>query len=220
MDYQKIYNQLIERARLRTSSGYVERHHILPRCMGGADFEENLVSLYPEEHFVAHALLLKIYKGTQHRHALAKAVHIMARGHYGKRVTRKLYGWLQREHALAMSKHQQGSSNSQYGSRWICHLELMENRKIGRNEEIPEGWIQGRNKWKGSRCRICSSPISKPSVKRCRKCDNNDRWRPSWSKQIRFNGRVYPSQRSLASELGVCIGTVQYWVKTGKVEII
>jgi len=43
-----------------------------------------------------------------------------------------------------------GEGNSQYGTRWICSLELQENRKILKNEVIPEGWVAGRNRWKHS----------------------------------------------------------------------
>ncbi len=48
MDYQKIYTNLVNRAIIRT--GYVEKHHILPKCLGGNDQVDNLVDLYPEEH--------------------------------------------------------------------------------------------------------------------------------------------------------------------------
>ena len=39
MNYQKIYNNLINRAITRT--GYVEKHHIMPRCLGGLNNKEN-----------------------------------------------------------------------------------------------------------------------------------------------------------------------------------
>jgi hypothetical protein len=60
MDYNKIYIQLIERAKKRHLEGYKERHHITPRCLGGSDDIENLVFLTAREHFVAHLLLCKI----------------------------------------------------------------------------------------------------------------------------------------------------------------
>tara|TARA_R110000868_G_C10786169_1_gene755905 strand:- start:18 stop:854 length:837 start_codon:yes stop_codon:yes gene_type:complete len=41
-------------------------------------------------------------------------------------------------------KHQQGESNSQYGTIWIFNLELGENKKISKNEQVPEGWNIGR----------------------------------------------------------------------------
>ena len=45
-------------------NGYVERHHILPRALGGTDDSSNLVALTAREHFLAHMLLAKIYGGT------------------------------------------------------------------------------------------------------------------------------------------------------------
>ena len=58
MDYYKIYNQLIERAKQRKSvEGYTEIHHIIPRSEGGTDKSDNLVKLTGREHFIAHKLL-------------------------------------------------------------------------------------------------------------------------------------------------------------------
>lgn len=58
MDYYKIYNQLIERAKERKSvEGYTEIHHIIPRSEGGTDKSDNLVELTGREHFIAHKLL-------------------------------------------------------------------------------------------------------------------------------------------------------------------
>lgn len=60
MNYQKVYEALCQNARLRKiPDGYVEKHHVLPSSMGGSDDPENLVSLTPREHFVAHRLLAR-----------------------------------------------------------------------------------------------------------------------------------------------------------------
>jgi len=62
MNYQRIYDQLIKRAVERCSiDGYTEKHHILPRSMGGSDEPENLVVLTAREHLIAHWLLTKSY---------------------------------------------------------------------------------------------------------------------------------------------------------------
>jgi len=42
-------------------SGYYEKHHIIPKCMGGTDDAENIVLLPSRAHFIAHALLHKAY---------------------------------------------------------------------------------------------------------------------------------------------------------------
>lgn len=61
MDYKKIYDLLICRAKDRKLECYTEQHHIIPKCMGGNNDRENLVRLTAREHFIAHRLLYKIY---------------------------------------------------------------------------------------------------------------------------------------------------------------
>ena len=61
MDYQRIYEQLVERAKNRVLDGYKERHHIIPRCINGSDDTENIVELTAKEHYLAHRLLTEIY---------------------------------------------------------------------------------------------------------------------------------------------------------------
>ena len=71
MNYRKIYDQLINKARLRDLKKlpksdpnyvYCERHHIVPKSIGGLNTDDNLVNLLPKEHFIAHRLLVKIYE--------------------------------------------------------------------------------------------------------------------------------------------------------------
>lgn len=65
MNYTNIYMSLITKAKLKNRIKDVkvslEKHHILPSCIGGGDEPENLVLLTPREHFVAHKLLVKMY---------------------------------------------------------------------------------------------------------------------------------------------------------------
>jgi hypothetical protein len=82
MDYEKIYNQLIERARNRKpeKDGYYERHHIIPKCLGGGNDKDNLVKLTYREHFIAHWLL---HRANPTNKFLTAAFHIMAFGRFG-----------------------------------------------------------------------------------------------------------------------------------------
>lgn len=52
-----IQNILKIRGRFECGDEYHERHHILPKCMGGTDEEDNLIDLFAREHFMAHKLL-------------------------------------------------------------------------------------------------------------------------------------------------------------------
>jgi hypothetical protein len=77
MNYKKIYNQIIERAKTRQLEGYKEKHHIIPRCMGGSNEKENLVELTAKEHFLCHKLLCEIHPLN---HKLMWALWLMAIG--------------------------------------------------------------------------------------------------------------------------------------------
>ena len=52
-----IQNILDTRGRFNCGDEYHERHHILPKCMGGTNDEENLIDLFAKEHIIAHRLL-------------------------------------------------------------------------------------------------------------------------------------------------------------------
>lgn len=71
MNYQKIYDQIIDKARLenrvKKSAVFYEAHHIIPKCLGGDGktsewkWHPNIILLTPREHFIAHKLLCEIY---------------------------------------------------------------------------------------------------------------------------------------------------------------
>lgn len=61
MNYRKIYDSIIERAKTRKILNYKEKHHIIPKCLGGNDNKENIVCLTAREHFICHWLLHNIY---------------------------------------------------------------------------------------------------------------------------------------------------------------
>ena len=73
MNYQIIYDNLINQAKNRLVDGYTEKHHILPKSMGGSNQAFNIVKLTAREHFLAHWLLFKIYKTP----SMAKAFRLM-----------------------------------------------------------------------------------------------------------------------------------------------
>jgi hypothetical protein len=102
MDYKNHYDRLIERARDRRLVSYTEIHHVVPRCMGGSDESANLVKLTPEEHYVAHQLLVKIYP-TERK--LVFAAWMMCNG---KQRSNKRYAWLKDRHRKVLSETHKG----------------------------------------------------------------------------------------------------------------
>ena len=70
MDYERIYNEFIADRRTReaaliASGEYCEKHHIIPRSMGGTDESDNLIALTARDHFFAHLCLAKWHGGRQ-----------------------------------------------------------------------------------------------------------------------------------------------------------
>jgi hypothetical protein len=115
MNYQKIYNSLIDRARTRVlENQYYEQHHVLPRCLGGDDNPDNLVNLTPEEHYVAHQLLAKIHKDN---HRVLFAAVMMC----SNRPSNKLYGWIRRRLSKIQSGAMAGSGNNMFNKRWVSN---------------------------------------------------------------------------------------------------
>lgn len=60
MNYRRIYNEIITRANNRDKIQYPERHHIIPKCVGGTNTASNIATLTPREHFICHWLLHKM----------------------------------------------------------------------------------------------------------------------------------------------------------------
>mgnify|MGYP003583119613 CR=1 FL=1 len=92
MNYKTIYDRLMVRGKTRLIEGYSELHHIVPKCIDGTDDPSNLVRLTPEEHLIAHLLLVKIYPT---KHKLVYAANMMK----SRVANNKEYGWVKRKFA-------------------------------------------------------------------------------------------------------------------------
>jgi hypothetical protein len=101
MNYKKIHDNIIDRAKNRNYDGYTENHHIIPICMGGTNDKDNMVKLTPEEHFLIHILLVKL---NPQNDSLIFAVKMMTEHQTNKRMNNKLYGYLKKRHSEACSK--------------------------------------------------------------------------------------------------------------------
>jgi hypothetical protein len=64
MNYLKIYDKIIINCQNRylDESIYCEKHHVLPKCLGGDDTTDNIVKVTAKEHFVLHHLLAVGYQ--------------------------------------------------------------------------------------------------------------------------------------------------------------
>ena len=114
MNYQKIYNSLMEKSKDRKKGCgvYYENHHIVPKCLGGSNQKNNLVLLTAEEHWVAHLLLVKIYPDKPQLVYACQAMSMVGSKKMS-RTTNKMFGWIRRKYASETSKKQIGRKLSE-----------------------------------------------------------------------------------------------------------
>ncbi len=162
MNYQKIYDDLIYRAKTREElSGYVEKHHIIPRCLGGTDSKDNLVRLTYREHFVCHKLLCKIYPGNI-KLMYAMSFMIYSSSKNPRIVSSKDFSYVKSLIAPHMGswnvgrtpwnkglrgeefklKNPNNKTPSMLGYKWINNG--VEQTKLAPTKQLPENWYYGR----------------------------------------------------------------------------
>lgn len=103
--YSKWYYTLIRRAtsRIQDNSTYYEKHHIIPKSLGGDNSEMNLAHLTAKEHFICHLLLTKMVEGRA-KFQMIKALHMMTIStRHQHRITSSAYQSLKAKAAAAHS---------------------------------------------------------------------------------------------------------------------
>ena len=79
------------RAASREVPDTVEKHHIIPRSLGGVNTSENLAKLTPKEHFIAHLLLTKMVDGVNLRKMVYALRNMKRSNSQMKRVSSSVY---------------------------------------------------------------------------------------------------------------------------------
>jgi len=75
--YTRIYYQIVQHAKQRIApQGYTEKHHIIPRSIGGNNSSTNIVTLTAREHFLCHWLLVKMTED-QAKRSMSHALRMM-----------------------------------------------------------------------------------------------------------------------------------------------
>jgi hypothetical protein len=141
MNYEKIYQLIIQRALVRQRSTYTpyEKHHIIPRCVGGSNSPDNLVYLTPEEHFVCHQLLAK---GNPTHSGLLFAVIRMTGGGNGRGLIRsnKAYAWVRRR----ISAYQKERLSALGDNHWMRDP-LVAKKVSLKMRGVPKPWMRGES---------------------------------------------------------------------------
>lgn len=109
--YTSWYYQIISQARSRQAQDYVEKHHIIPRSLGGKNSQDNIVSLTAREHFICHLMLTRMTTGQSRNKMISAVFYLTGRGKAKRSNIIKnshLYEKLKKEHASNVSKQKKG----------------------------------------------------------------------------------------------------------------
>lgn len=186
MLYSKIYYSIIDRAKNRVLDCYVEKHHIIPRCMGGTDDPENLVKLTFREHFICHQLLCKMFpENDKIFYAFSSMIRVsktnstrydlLTSRHFDlvKKTLRPYIGKWNKGRASwnkgidkeeYKSKYKNGGLTppSHVGSRWIN--DGKETKKIQIGVPLPIGFVYGRLSMSGENNPMKDKEIAKKNT--------------------------------------------------------
>jgi hypothetical protein len=160
--YTKWYFLLIENAKNRVldENEYYEKHHVIPKSMGGNNFKENLITLTAREHFVCHLLLLKMVESFDHKRSMAHAIFSMNLSYGGQR--KKLISSREFELARKIAKeYVSGKNNGFYDKGHLiagnknpmykkpCYYRMSESEKQQWKDNISKGITGEKNPFYG-----------------------------------------------------------------------
>lgn len=143
--YNKLYFRIIESAKNNSPEIY-EKHHIIPKSLGGNDEPDNIVKLTLRQHYICHKLLTKMTEG-DNLYKMMWALHRMCfSGKYGS--TSRLYEKfrinfvhnLKINHSSLHDKNYSKRMSEQVYKSWEENCE----RRKKQSEYMKKKWTDGK----------------------------------------------------------------------------
>lgn len=113
--YTRWYYNIITNAQARTlpKEIYTEKHHIIPKSLGGSNKKDNLVALTAREHFVCHWLLTKMATGLVKQKMVYGLWRMAVPVNNRHRITSSQYTKIREEFCKENSKRHKGKALSE-----------------------------------------------------------------------------------------------------------
>lgn len=121
--YLKWYLSLVSKEYSNTT--YSEKHHILPKSLGGTNAKINIVKIPGRVHFICHKLLVRMMVDTKHKKNMIHALNMLAsannKDQYRHQISSREYEAIRKQ----LSESMIGENNPMYGkpapNRGITH---------------------------------------------------------------------------------------------------
>lgn len=135
--YTRWYYQIINSAIERKTVSNPDRHHIIPKCMGGSNHADNLVNLTAREHFICHRLLIKMVDAKFKSKMIYAAWQQSRSAKFkGARITSRTFAKLREE----MSEAYKGRKRMPFTEEWRTKMSDSKkgekNSMFGRNHSV------------------------------------------------------------------------------------
>ena len=137
--YTKLYYRIIAKHGRQEKPGddnYYERHHIIPRSMGGNDEQQNLIYVRVRVHFLLHVLLAKAVQ-SQYRKRACWCVICFSANNEKQLVRRKL------KSRFVQTVREEHNANLKT-LKWYNNGQ--ETIRLFPEEQVPTGFVNGRLK--------------------------------------------------------------------------
>lgn len=228
MNYKRIYDMIIDNAKNRVLEGYSERHHIIPKSLGGSNKKENLVRLTAREHFICHWLLTKFTKGKD-RIKMLQAMNMMSVKH------KKHNRYLNSKKFAQVKEELYGDNGLLKGKNHYCYGKKLSNEhraKVSKSrkqmfkdnpEELKRVKQMSLNRTKEHQEKINEANRGQKRTKESRKLISEVHKglqvgsKNGKSRAVSINGVVYESVR-MAIAAGVNIPNLYNRINSGKYE--
>jgi hypothetical protein len=161
MNYKMHYDRLIARARIRNLEGYVERHHVKPKCIDKSIYNTDIVRLLPEEHWIAHKLIIKIYPNHP---GLIYALERMSNSKNGQCYNNKFYGWLRKEHIKILSKQHKGKKLSPEQCKILLEVNKGKKHTARHKQKISLGGMYKHRGENSGSCKLSDKQIKEIKI--------------------------------------------------------
>jgi len=149
--YFNIISRALERPRNRKDAkallGYIEGHHILPTSFrrGGNKDKENIVFLTSREHFIIHAILVKMFVDVYRMKMINAFLRMKTIGNKdlpNRYYNSHLFSYYRKYFSERASNHFMGNTTSI--KRLHCYDPITFKRtRIKSIDDLPEGWLLG-----------------------------------------------------------------------------
>jgi len=196
--YTNIYNSIVTQgqSRKKTEGIYYEKHHIIPKSLGGDNSPANLVALTAREHYVCHLLLIRMTSGAAKTKMVYAVWRMMCRNTASRRnykVSSHVYQSLKlQRNAIMQSRRgkdhpnfgkKTGRTSEAFTDEWRKNLSLAKkgksvpwNKGVSRTAEVKEKVSATRKAMAGTDGWNVRPPCSKEKANKIAEANRGKKW--------------------------------------------